>query len=161
MKENLLNREVYLTSSLEGFINRLYFEETLNTDFKGVISKIDFNQTCPYTIIFNNGVSMLNVSREHFELISEELPIEEIKNNIKYVLVFKIGFADYLCVKGKKKLFIVNNKKNRHKLIFSSEFEAKQFMTTQKFEKMKNNLEGYFNQKISIKIESYFIKKDL
>ncbi len=91
----ILGKDVYITSTCNGFINRDMLEQELGASFEGKLVGIK-NLEHPYEISFNNGASILNLDTEHFEFIEKDKTVEEIKKNIRYVLLTKDRTKMYL-----------------------------------------------------------------
>lgn len=141
----ILGKDVYITTTCNGFLNRDLLEKELEVSFKGKIIGIK-NAENPYEVRYDNGVSILNLDSEHFEFIEKDKSVEEIKNNIKYVLLSKKEKTK-LYIKGIEEL-VENTEKNRSTYkenLFLNYEEAYSFIE-------KNYL------KDRVRIESYYVK---
>lgn len=150
--ENLIGKKVFITSTCGGFINRKHFEEE-GFSFEGSIQKIVEDKVLnPYQISFNNGISLINLKREDFVLIEDN--IGYIKENIRFLIENKNRDLIILLSKnllGEPKIIFENNNEINRKLnkdkFFLTEEEAKEFLKSFN----KSDLLDL------IRIESYYI----
>lgn len=138
----ILGKDVYITSTCNGFINRDVLEQELGASFEGKLVGIK-DLEHPYEIRFNNGVSVLNLDTEHFEFIEKDKSVEEIKKNIRFVLLTKDRTKLYFndCSRS-------NTEKNR---------SINKADTFKNYSDAYNYVEEHYLKK-EVCIESYYIK---
>lgn len=143
----MLNKKVFITSTCGGFMNRDYFLKE-GYSFEGFVNKID-NSLNPFQIVFNNGVSTINLEKEHFVFLDDlNETAEEIEKNVKFVLLTRDN-----------ELYVLNTDLNIADLFLNSESERsknKAYLFSSQLDAQKFLDKHYLNK--LLKIESYYVK---